>query len=491
MAHLLNTPLEVLLQITSYLTTPDYGHLRRTCRQLEAALFGAFTKEFFSKRQFALMEFSIQALVDISKSRLAPCLTHLIIHLEHPNALGPPGTKTYEQAVRDNLYQAEYINHWEFITTGRDVEMLTDAIKHLPNLETIGMRDFNSRNRSRDDTAWNSYGCPTLARKTSYLLVLPNTSLHLFPSGRGPEYISHVFLTILRAIGNTAVHGCGPTVTRIEVLLHNCRFLDTSFKIPDRFETGISLALSKLKALLLDGLCEDRPFFFVNDVASGSKPIVGAGYFLSRFLEKASALEHLRLNFQFYTQHPTERILLWLANARDPKDAQTSTIDSPTAANCVKASESLPAHFPPAPKFPNLRALDIGMATVTQAVLIALYTNYKSTLRDIQLHKMTLATPVNTKSNLWDRFCNKMRDVDLELTTFRLAYLRQTSNIRSTRKGQVTFNDPRSKQTKIWRGTAFSQAIKDITGEMESHWDESENDESDESMSDGEDSTDE
>lgn len=134
MTPLLNIPLEVLLQITSYLTTPDYGNFRGACKKLEADLFGAFAKEFFSKRQFALVEFSIQALVDISKSRLGPYLKHVIISLQHPQYI-PDRSTDAEHAVQHNHYHAEFLSHRDLTNTGLDVEMLSEAFKHLPNLE--------------------------------------------------------------------------------------------------------------------------------------------------------------------------------------------------------------------------------------------------------------------------------------------------------------------------------------------------------------------
>jgi hypothetical protein len=81
---LLSVPLEVLLQITSHLTTVEYGNLRRTCKQVETVLFSSFSKEFFRKKQFMISEFSLQALVDISKSRFSSVLSHVIMGLESP-----------------------------------------------------------------------------------------------------------------------------------------------------------------------------------------------------------------------------------------------------------------------------------------------------------------------------------------------------------------------------------------------------------------------
>jgi len=210
MAPLLNIPLEVLLLITSHLTTPEYGNLRATCRHIEASLFTSFSKEFFSKRQFALMEFSIQALVDIAKSRLGPSLTHLIIHLEHPEVSFLPRYRHINNddlagdAAAHNRILAQSLAHAVFISTGRDFEMLSEAIRHLPNLETIGMRDFHSNSRTRDNTEWHSYGCPTLRATTRARLGLPIDERLMNRYFRTSEYTNHVFLTILRAMGNSA-----------------------------------------------------------------------------------------------------------------------------------------------------------------------------------------------------------------------------------------------------------------------------------------------
>ncbi|KAI0860691.1 hypothetical protein F4860DRAFT_193763 [Xylaria cubensis] len=467
MADLLNVPLEVLLQITSYLTTPEYGYLRRTCKQLEALLFGAFSREFFSKRQFALIEFSIQALVDIAKSRLGPSLTHLIIHTEHPFSSYAylarlPASR--ERAVRDNRYRAECINHMEFITTGLDVEMLSDAVKHLPNLETVGIRDFHSRNRTRDNTAWHSYGCPTFLGRTNDQLVLSGEG------HRGPEYTGHTFLTLLRAIGIAKVSGQSSKVTRFEVLLHHSSLLDQVFKIPNRFQAEVSLAMSKLEAIFLDGLCESALDFVVDDIGDTAGPIKDSGYFLSRFLAKLPALQHLRLNFQKYGAPSTERFLLWLANARsDTAHATASPTDSHPLNQYL---EDLPTHFPLAPNFPNLRNLDIGMAAVSERVLLALYKNYKSTLRGVSLHKVQLKCKHDTQVNLWARLCNKMAAADLQLHKLELSHLTQISGDQDERHGRVSFNGSKNAQVKTWRGSAFSQSVKDITDQMNSYWDE-------------------
>ncbi|KAI1422418.1 hypothetical protein F5Y12DRAFT_786795 [Xylaria sp. FL1777] len=466
MAHLLNVPLEVLLQITSHLTTREYGYLRRSCKQIEALLFGAFAREFFSKRQFALIGFSIQALIDIAKSRLGPSLTHLIIHLEHPSDNVRHISPASQFSVEHNRYHTEFLNHWEFVSTGLDVDMLSDALRHLPNLETIGMRDFHSTSRHRDGIAWNSYGCPTFIAETRSQLVLFATR------DRGSGYTSHVFLVILRAIGNSAVSGRNPKLTRMEVLLHTCGLPDQSFKIPDRFDARISTALSKLTTIFLDHLTEEHPWFWVRSACNNTEPVMGIGYFLSRFLVKATSLEHLRLNFQSYQPRSIASMLLWLADARQgftgpmPKSEDLPIPGSASAT--VKDLDSLPEHFPQAPEFPKLKTIEIGMATVDEWVLHTLYQKYKSTLQGIGLHKTTLTCATNRKkANLLARLCNKMAQSDLQLRAVQFSYIQQTLIGRSLHRGEILFKESRNKSVKVWKGSAFSQSVKDITDEIE------------------------
>jgi len=157
-------PIEVLLQINRHLTTPEYGNLRLTCKHIEDQLLLAFAKEFFKKRQFMFTEFSLQAFIDISKSRFGSNLKHVIFGLEQPSTsipLGPPPTfqATHPpDLAQKNRLTMDWFNHSSFLDTGRNVEMLAEAFSALPSLETIGMRDFNSRSRFRDapHTAWNS-----------------------------------------------------------------------------------------------------------------------------------------------------------------------------------------------------------------------------------------------------------------------------------------------------------------------------------------------
>ncbi len=161
---LASVPIEVLLHISSHLTTPEYGALRLTCKEIEGDLLGAFSKEFFTKRQFMFTEFSLQALLDISKSRFASSINQLIFGLEQPPKQPPiivsqtPNDAPPDDLAKRNRMMIDYIKHAMFLNNGADFEMLAAAFEKLDNLKTVGIRDFNSRTRNRDypNNTWKS-----------------------------------------------------------------------------------------------------------------------------------------------------------------------------------------------------------------------------------------------------------------------------------------------------------------------------------------------
>lgn len=119
------------------------------------------------------------------------------------------------------------------------------------------------------------------------------------------------------------VSGSNPKLTRLEILLHTTMLPDHYLRISDRFDANISLALVKLKTIFLDGLCDSGKHLYV----SGEELMIHApGYYLSRFLAKATNLEHLRLNFQSYLEDATEKVLVWLADARGISMSATTNV---------------------------------------------------------------------------------------------------------------------------------------------------------------------
>ncbi|GKT58090.1 F-box domain-containing protein [Colletotrichum tofieldiae] len=187
-------PLEVLLRISSLLSTTELNALRLTCRSIEQSLFNTFMKEYFTKRQFMLTEFSLQALVDISNSRLSDCLDHVIIGLNcFTRHYFPPGKEACE-----TRYREAQADHFALVNSGQHVVMLTEAFRNLKNLKTVGIRDYNSKARSLRDgftATWASYGATTLEKETE-------VNLFRVPIDEIQAYTNKVFISLFTALGN-------------------------------------------------------------------------------------------------------------------------------------------------------------------------------------------------------------------------------------------------------------------------------------------------
>ena len=101
-----------------------------------------FIDQFFTRKQFMISRFSLQALIDIAKSRLGKHLRYVHISIETLRVM--PQVANSEAYLR---YQAEHALLWR---TGTHMEMLIEAFRNLPALEGVRIRGFNSRRRTRD-----------------------------------------------------------------------------------------------------------------------------------------------------------------------------------------------------------------------------------------------------------------------------------------------------------------------------------------------------
>ncbi|KAI5919484.1 hypothetical protein F4810DRAFT_499311 [Camillea tinctor] len=459
-ASLLSMPLEVLLHITSYLSTRDYGSTRATCKHIEASLYKSFAKEFFSKRQFTVTEFSLNALIEISKSRLAPSVTYLIIHLERPvrGVFSVPNPNAVNRAVHQNSFREHYFSHLELVDTGRDLELLTEALRNLPKLETIGLRDFNSMGRYRENGDWQSYGTPTFHNQTGARLERPDTSANSSLDRDSSKYVCHVFLMILRALGDA--RGFQPTPPRLEVILRRCQLPDRAFNIPRYLEHKIFPVLADLKALFVVHNHDFPGFLVADESGTGAKhyPIL----LLSNFLLRTSALEHLRLNFDGHDSTIAGMLLDWLA--QKPHDSSAST-------HSRTSSIGLPL-IPPSPELPCLTHLEIGAATFRYKTLLRVYGKWKPTLRSISLHKVSLLhtkPQEQDKTNLWARLCDGMAGLDLALTNIKFSYVSQQHEGLSHRC-PVNFNGMPNPYVKEWTGSDLGHALKEFADSLKVHW---------------------
>ncbi|KAJ9139351.1 hypothetical protein NKR23_g7914 [Pleurostoma richardsiae] len=175
-------PGEIKVCIASFLTTEELGALRLTSKHIERQLRHTFTSEFFRKKQFMLTTFSLQTLIDISQHPVFSSeLQHLIIGLDHySTSAWPPAAVGFDEMEADSTlaYMDAKTEQSDLLQTGKGLSMLTEALRNLPNLQTIGIRDFNSPTRTRDGEHyfWRSYGATTVVKELGERLSMTSFS---------------------------------------------------------------------------------------------------------------------------------------------------------------------------------------------------------------------------------------------------------------------------------------------------------------------------
>lgn len=375
-SRLVHIPLEVLTRITYFISTVDLGNIRLTCKAIEGRLFSFFSHEFFRKKQFMVSTDSLQTLIDISKHpTLSPCLKHVIIGTDrlwgNPVQQVDDGPKKLaELALADRMH---------LLATGGLKDMLVEAFANLANLETVDIRDFGSRSRSRDGlgVAWSSYGANTLSQSTG-MAVTANAFTNEDP------YPTQIFSAVVCAL---AVAEARPN--SIEVLLRNGRgwsawgLQDAAFLITPRMELPTTQLLSGLRSLHL-ALTDHSSF------NNQRKP-----FMVQMFLSLAPNLTWLRLNWAEHANRSGSYPLLpWLAL----KDTEKS--DSLT-------------DMPPI-QLRHLERLDLGNITMTPHTLLKLVSKFSPSLTWLSLRRVALKGSENEgreKINPWSGTLTKLARV--------------------------------------------------------------------------------
>ncbi|KAL2166759.1 hypothetical protein VTG60DRAFT_2243 [Thermothelomyces hinnuleus] len=362
-SRLVQVPLEILLRITSHITTPDLGNVRLSCRALERSLFNSFAHEFFRKKQFMATTDSLQALIDISKHpTLSPVLKHVILSVDRPFIPSYPlwnlsnSDRNSEARARLELAKADQMH---LLVTGGLRDMLAEAFANLANLEIVDIRDFNSPSRSRDGpgTQWTSWGAKTLSR-------LANTPVEPRPEGDDDPYTSQLFAAVVAGL---AVAQARPKSLEVPIRGRGYAALalhDTAFYIPPRIEGPVSSLLANLKTLhlTLDLTHPKRMRFFM----------------LQRFLSRTINLTWLRLNFTLKSQpQDQEELLLWLA---------------------LKDSKTPVAPFDAGPiQLVRLERLDLGTVVLEPRIILGLASKFAPTLRSLYLRQVSLQEYENAR----------------------------------------------------------------------------------------------
>lgn len=357
---LLQLPPELLLRVSAHLTTPELGHFRQSCKHVEAALFDSFAREFFTKRQFMIEHVSLQALVGIANHpTLSRWLSDLIIGL---HAFRPD--PDYMESTSQEQYRAGQVSRDVLLDTGQARDMLVEAFSKLPNLRTVGLRDYDARGRSRDgeDARWRSYGwsygvnqdsAATFAhfsRPRSLTIASPESTLPL----------------VLYALGRAHAKP-----ENIDVFLRkHCKLMPSSFNVVDGYmATSVVPVLAGLKRLMLTVALGAHDTFGAPWLSYDENSMTDAS--LKRFLHHTPQLRTLRLNF-----HPEQflatRFLEWLGKPASVAAPATSLVNLPISPVSLS----------------HLTGLDLGMLNVAPLTLLNVITKFN--LLSVNLWKVTL-----------------------------------------------------------------------------------------------------
>ncbi|KAF1998534.1 hypothetical protein P154DRAFT_524001 [Amniculicola lignicola CBS 123094] len=414
---LCDLPVELLAHmVATYLTTKDLGALRLTCKGLERVLFDPFGLEFFTKKQFMLTTPSLQTLIDISNhGGLSKFLKHVIIGLEEFHTLFPPSFGgANEKFHRYCEAQADQVS---LIHTGGDREMLAEAFRNLPNLETIEIRDYSATGRVREGSPsarWRSYGLTTIQQETGISIQASSDN----------KWINTVTRTFPMLIMAAADAGVRPKNLQA-FLRHGPNLTESSFYLPDRLKAKIDPVLDGLQSLLLTVSVSNG--YLPNGLHGanfGSSTSIGS---LAKFLARTPNLVQLRLNSD--TTSNTSNLLEWLGTP-------DSSTPSPTLVE--------PYSFIPPIAFAQLQRLDLGMTSTQLEPLLKLIAKFASTLRTLSLWKVDLTyqfggsipqTDLEHRPSPWNRLLSSiMRIPHVGINHLMLGKINQ--------KGSTTYYEP-------------------------------------------------
>jgi hypothetical protein len=365
---LINLPPELLLRVATFLTTPELGHLRLSCKRVESTLFDSFAREFFTKKQFMLEEISLQALVDISNHpTLAPRLSEVVIST-HTFPYDPK-LETFSAKA---LYEAGYVHHNVLLASGQAQTMLSDAFSKLPNLKTVGLRDYMARGRYRDgkSATWKSWGWSFGWEHTPADLHSNQVSSRPLRT-ISPEPILPL---LLLAMGHAKVKALAVNVflrlpARLTPLSFNCLSGYTGHTIRPM--------LGEMKELMLS-IGFEQYDAWSDPRSSKSKSTAYAP--LARLLQHTPKLSILRLNFDQLQPFGTY-FLKWLGTpCFGPPNLQPSTIVDPVSMS-------------------HLTALELGMLNVSASVLLEVLKKFN--LESFSLWKCVLQAPRDSIDDCW------------------------------------------------------------------------------------------
>ncbi|OAQ65004.2 F-box domain-containing protein [Pochonia chlamydosporia 170] len=433
-------PLEVLLRITHHLSTPDLGSLRLTSRSLEQSLYTTFVNEFFTRKQFMITEDSLQALIDISKSRLAQHLRYVHFGLDRfPEGIQRP----LSDDEKERKFRERYANNFTLWNTGHHRDMMAEAFRNLPQLEDVIIRDFNSRRRSRDGPTaeWHSYGFMTAFNETGVPLNQGMTGI--WNSGFPYQYCSQVFSAVLYALAAAEAN-----IKGIEIMSRNANHLrDFAFNIPKFMEPKVVPILQGLEKLhLCIDLAWRSPPVGLPMNPGQNRP--SPDLFIRNFLLHTTNLKNLRINEHRSNSAGLANLIDWMVDS----DGGGPTVS-----------------------MPNLEELSLGTMNIDAPRLLKLIKKFAPSLKSVELWKVTMirhlppnAPTPTPRESFWADFMKKLTDIPgLELRHFKAGMLQQHW-IEKPVPAHVTFKG--SGPTRQYTGPDWKHFIAETRPLVEVHW---------------------
>lgn len=448
-------PAEVLTIVARWVLTDDILAMRETCKSVEIKLASSFSYEFFRKRQFFISTPSLEALVGISKHpRLHSVLTHVII-----------ATDRFEQLPLYRVDPAQYDNAKKYIAaaddqeylykTGKYRDYLIEAFTNLTNLDTVDLRDFNSRTRYRDGVAafWCSYGSPTFQRLRNKIIPPPpphpstndsnGFSLPMHPDSNNYFSPHKIFAGALIQNILIAVAESGSRLSNLEINLKepNWNIQDSTFYMPHSIRPKLLPILEGLRSLLLVVTLPDTSI----------QPVGFRAPQLKEFITLCTNIDHLRVNFGF--SPGSTDVLAWLAGNDGATDVATTSpaaTGSPavtpagipnTNANGTDTVDgdpmiALTLPSPSAAALANLHSLDLGYVDTDVPTVKALLKRFPD-LESLAFYRLCLHDNTDTTAiikdgtrqgtNLWANLCEVLAEEPTNISRLSLGMLTQTT----------------------------------------------------------------
>lgn len=451
-------PLELLVYISSFVSTSDLAALRLTCKQTEKSLYEWFAEEFFAKKQFMLTQPSLQVLLDISRHvSLSKRLKHLII-----------ATNVYDDIpirFRDSdacfSYMQGHADQQALLNNGVDREMLTEIFKGLHNLETVDVRDFCAK-RERDGTYWASWGATTVEKQTGIRLRESYRG-----TGSQSRFVSRLFSNLLYAMGVA-----GRTPPRFEVLLRQqpAGLPDSAFHLPIFTFPAVQPVLKDLKVLFLTLNLSDMAAH-IHHTHSGGTPVgTMSGRSLRHFLSCTPNLTHLRLNFQRFHVADNKDFMAWLAMS---PTSDSKSYDPKSSDPKPPCPARISMEGPSPVSLPNLTALEFGTLDVHRDSLLAVVQRFAPRLQHLTLWRMTidagLPGPYDPKPNIWSQLFKGLASIhELDLKYLKVGSLSQSHH--TVRFGPETDNKQRPETIREHSGNGMKKFVESLADDVVVEW---------------------